>query len=62
VIVGEDPFDTILPVARDVIIDVGGVVSRAVTVTAAGESWTFPLLSIARLLIVTGPGELGVQL
>src|SRR5262245_28462649 len=40
---------------------VGGVVSATVTVISAGGSCTFPVLSIARLLIVAGPGAVGVQ-
>jgi hypothetical protein len=46
----------------DVIVEVGGVLSWTVTTICAVGSCTFPLLSIARLLIVAGPGVVGVQL
>lgn len=57
------PVNKSAPGLGDVIVDVGGVVSW-ITVTAicVGGSCTFPLLSTARLLIVAGPGALGVQL
>src|SRR5262245_60852831 len=56
------PVFTVAPAVGDVIIEVGGIVSWTVTVTCAGGSWTFPLLSIARLLIVADPGRVGIQL
>jgi hypothetical protein len=59
----EVPVDISAPGFGDVIAEVGGVVSWiTVTATCAGGSCTFPLLSTARLLIVAGPGALGVQL
>jgi hypothetical protein len=54
--------NTAAPAVGDVIVEVGGVVSRTVTVISAGGSCAFPLLSTARLLIVAGPGVVGVQL
>jgi len=43
-------------------LTVGGVLSTTTTVICAGGSWTFPLVSTARLLIVADPGVEGVQL
>jgi hypothetical protein len=54
VVPGAPPFG-------EVILEVGGVASLTVTVICARGSWIFPLLSIARLLIVAGPGVVGVQ-
>jgi hypothetical protein len=45
-----------------VIAEVGGVTSWAVMVISVGGSCTFPLLSTARLLILTCPGVAGVKL
>jgi hypothetical protein len=46
----------------DVIVEVGGVVSRiTVTVIWAVGFCTFPLLSTARLMIVACPGVVGVN-
>jgi hypothetical protein len=51
------------PAWGDVIVEVGGVVSWiTVTVICAGGSCWFPLVSTARLLIVTVPVVVGVQL
>jgi hypothetical protein len=57
------PVNKSAPGLGEMIVEVGGVVSW-ITVTAicVGGSCTFPLLSTARLLIVAGPGVLGVQL
>jgi hypothetical protein len=56
------PVDTVAPGAGEVIAEVGGVTSWAVTVISAGGSCVFPLLSTARLLIFTCPGMAGVKL
>jgi hypothetical protein len=49
------------PALGDVIAEVGGVLSWTVTVISAGGSCAFPLLSTARLLIVAGPGVVGIH-
>src|SRR5262245_48079387 len=58
------PVNTVAPFVGAVIADVGAVVSGVLTVTliCAGGFCTLLLLSIARLLIVAGPGVVGVQL
>jgi hypothetical protein len=57
------PGNISVPVLGDVIVEVGSVVSRiTVTITSAGGFCVFPLLSTARLLIVTDPGVVDAQL
>src|SRR5215471_6958147 len=56
------PVNIPAPAWGDVIVEVGGVLSWTVTAICAVGSSTFPLLSIARLLIVACPGVVGVQL
>jgi hypothetical protein len=57
------PGNISVPVLGDVIVKVGGVVSWiTMTITSAGGFCVFPLLSTARLLIVTDPGVVGAQL
>jgi hypothetical protein len=56
------PVNIAAPALGDVIVEVGGVLSWTVTAICAVGSCTFPLLSIARLLIVVGPGVVGAQL
>jgi hypothetical protein len=56
------PVITVAPCAGEVIVEVGRVISRAVMVISVGGSCTFPLLSTARLLILTCPGVAGVKL
>jgi len=56
------PIGKAAPALGDVIVEVGGVVSRTVTVISVGGSCTFPLLSTARLLIVAGPGVAGIHI
>jgi hypothetical protein len=56
------PVDTVAPAAGDVIVEVGGVVSRTVTAISVGGSCAFPLLSTARLLIVACPSVVGIHI
>jgi hypothetical protein len=56
------PVDTSAPALGDVIVEVGGVVSRiTVTVICVVGFCTFPLVSTARLVIVACPGAGGVN-
>jgi hypothetical protein len=56
------PVDISAPALGDVIVDVGGVVSRiTVTVICVVGFCTFPLVSTARLMIVACPGVVGVN-
>jgi hypothetical protein len=62
VTVGAMPVETpVAPGAGVVEITSGGVPTTVTVISAGGFCW-FPLLSTARLLIVAGPGEIGVQL
>jgi hypothetical protein len=56
------PTATVAPSVGEVIVEIGGVVSRiTVTVICVVGFCTFPLVSTARLLIVSCPGALGVN-
>ena len=56
------PVDISAPALGDVIVEVGGVVSRiTVTVIWVVGFCTFPLVSTARLMIVACPGVVGVN-
>src|SRR5262245_579039 len=55
------PIGTPSPALGNVIVEIGGVPSLIVTVTCAGGSCTFPLLSTARLLIVADPASVGIH-
>jgi hypothetical protein len=60
--VGAMPVETPVAPGAGVVETTSGGDPTTVTVISAGVVCWFPLLSIARLLIGAGPGEVGVQL